>query len=93
MSFRLLTNRYLKESVRGYADRAGIFYRQKVGRQLVDLRVEDHLKPMDELSLLVQLHAAYDHMNAGDAAMREYVLVHQLAPDKFEILFGPQLVS
>jgi len=51
---------------------------------------------VDELDRLVRLHAAYDHMNAGDrgddqkdadAAMREYASAHQLAPDKSEILF------
>jgi len=64
--------------------------------RLVDLRVEDHVTPVDELDRLVRLHAAYDHMNAGDAAMikkdadaamREYASAHQLAPDKSEITF------
>jgi uncharacterized Ntn-hydrolase superfamily protein len=64
--------------------------------RLVDLRVEDHMTPVDKLGRLVRLHAAYTHMSAGDAAltrkdsdaaMREYAAAQQLAPGNSEMLF------
>ncbi|MEC9372563.1 MAG: DUF1028 domain-containing protein, partial [Planctomycetota bacterium] len=70
----------------------------------VDLRVEDHDNPVDELARLVTLHRAYDHMNRGDLAMekmdvesalREYSTALQLAPDNSEMAFwtGVSLVN
>ncbi|HMN90879.1 MAG TPA: DUF1028 domain-containing protein [Saprospiraceae bacterium] len=35
----------------------------------VDLRVDDHATPIAELRRLLQLHRAYEHMNAGDVEM------------------------
>jgi uncharacterized Ntn-hydrolase superfamily protein len=64
--------------------------------RLVDLRVEDHAQPLDELRRLRTLARAYDHMNAGDAAMeraaiddarREYGAAAALAPDRAELVF------
>jgi uncharacterized Ntn-hydrolase superfamily protein len=37
--------------------------------RLVDLRVEDHPKPLEELRRLVRLSRAYQRMNAGDEAV------------------------
>ncbi len=64
--------------------------------RLVDLRVEDHAQPLDELRRLRTLQRAYDHMNAGDAAMEraavddarlEYAAASTLAPDRAELIF------
>lgn len=37
--------------------------------RLVDLRVDDHPRPLAELRRLLELHRAYDEMNRGDEAM------------------------
>jgi uncharacterized Ntn-hydrolase superfamily protein len=37
--------------------------------RLVDLRVEDHAHPVDELARLLLIQRAYEHMNRGDEAM------------------------
>lgn len=37
--------------------------------RLVDLRVEDHPEPVEEIARLLDLQRAYDLMNAGDAAV------------------------
>ena len=37
--------------------------------RLVDLRVEDHAEPVQEIKRLLRMHRAYDHMNAGDLAI------------------------
>ena len=56
--------------------------------RLIDLRIEDHPEPIKELSRLLKLHRAYEHMNAGDialekgdkeAANREYGAASRLA--------------
>jgi uncharacterized Ntn-hydrolase superfamily protein len=39
--------------------------------RLVDLRVEDHEHPVEELDRLLRLHRAYESMNAGDEAMAQ----------------------
>lgn len=39
--------------------------------RLVDLRVDDHPAPLDELGRLLGLHHAYQEMNAGDEAVAE----------------------
>jgi uncharacterized Ntn-hydrolase superfamily protein len=62
----------------------------------VDLRVEDSLEPLKELRRLLILSRAYNHMDAGDAAMekndvakarREYGVAMNLCPDNVEIAF------
>jgi uncharacterized Ntn-hydrolase superfamily protein len=64
--------------------------------RLVDLRVEDHPRPLDELERLLRLHRAYDMMNAGDEAMAagqmkralaEYAAAEELFPDNDEFVF------
>jgi uncharacterized Ntn-hydrolase superfamily protein len=61
-----------------------------------DLRVEDHPEPVQELARLVKLQRAYQHMNAGDAAVEkrdfaaaqaEYAMAEKLAPQIVEIPF------
>lgn len=39
--------------------------------RLVDLRVDDHADPLAEMRRLLNLHRAYEDMNAGDEAMAE----------------------
>jgi uncharacterized Ntn-hydrolase superfamily protein len=57
----------------------------------IDLRVEDHPEPLQELRRLVHLARAYQHMNAGDeavtqgdvaAALREYAAAEAMVPDE-----------
>ena len=64
--------------------------------RLFDLRVEDHPDPISELKRLVSVQRAYNHMNAGDAAMeqkdfaaanREYTAAARLAPQIVELPF------
>jgi uncharacterized Ntn-hydrolase superfamily protein len=72
--------------------------------KVVDLRVEDHLKPIDELARLLQLNRAYALMNAGDeavskndwtAALKAYDAAAKLAPQIPELPFwaGVALVN
>jgi uncharacterized Ntn-hydrolase superfamily protein len=64
--------------------------------RLVDLHVEDHPAPLQELRRLLRLHKAYHHMNLGDhalesnnieAALAQYGRAEALAPDKPEMKF------
>ena len=64
--------------------------------RLIDLRVEDHREPVKEIKRLLQLHRAYEHMNAGDhalevgdkeAANREYGSASRLAPGNLEMQY------
>lgn len=64
--------------------------------RLVDLHVEDHPAPLQELRRLLVLHDAYQHMNRGDhalesdnmeAALEQYGQAEVLAPDKPEMKF------
>ena len=68
--------------------------------RLVDLRVEDHPAPVQELKRLVQISRAYDYMNEGDeqlakqdmeAAMEAYNTAMKLAPEIVEIKFWSAL--
>lgn len=61
-----------------------------------DLRVEDSTEPLKELRRLVTLQRAYQHMNAGDAAVEKkdaagapkaYAAAEALAPGNDEMLF------
>jgi uncharacterized Ntn-hydrolase superfamily protein len=65
-------------------------------RRTVDLRVEDHRAPLDELRRLVMLQRAYDLAGAGDELLaagrtedagRLYQGAAELAPDSDELLF------
>jgi uncharacterized Ntn-hydrolase superfamily protein len=73
-----------KRSNRPWADR------------LLELRVEDHPKPLVELRRLVTLWRAYRNVDEGDAlitegnvegAMQAYAAAARMAPDNTEILF------
>jgi uncharacterized Ntn-hydrolase superfamily protein len=64
--------------------------------RLLDLRVEDHPDPVQELKRLVRLKRAYDRMNAGDEAfarqqidqaLQEYGAAEQAVPDNLEMVF------
>jgi uncharacterized Ntn-hydrolase superfamily protein len=64
--------------------------------RLFDLRVDDHPEPLRELRRLVRLQRAYNHMNAGDAAverkdnegaLREYAAAEALVPDNVEMVY------
>jgi tetratricopeptide (TPR) repeat protein len=62
----------------------------------MDLRVEDHAEPVEELRRLVTLHRAYEHMNQGDEllgagdvedALEEYRSAAEMAPEIEELPF------
>lgn len=64
--------------------------------RIIDLRVEDHPDPINELKRLVGVHRAYQHMNKGDeymaeddieSALKEYKTAEQLSPDNIEMVF------
>jgi uncharacterized Ntn-hydrolase superfamily protein len=64
--------------------------------RLIDLRVEDNPAPLEELSRLLKVHRAYDHMNAGDLAvehgdmklaMQEYSAAEKMFPDNEEMKY------
>ncbi len=64
--------------------------------RVMDLRVEDHENPVQELKRLVKLHRAYQHMNNGDlaiehddvdGALREYGAAEALFPENLEMKF------
>jgi uncharacterized Ntn-hydrolase superfamily protein len=64
--------------------------------RLIDLRVEDHPEPLEELGRLLRVFRAYQHMNRGDEALeaedgqgaeREYGEALRLYPDSQEIRF------
>ncbi|MCA1594022.1 MAG: DUF1028 domain-containing protein [Acidobacteria bacterium] len=64
--------------------------------RLFDLRVDDSAEPLKELRRLVTLQRAYNHMNAGDAAverkdnegaLREYGAAERLVPGNAEMTY------
>jgi uncharacterized Ntn-hydrolase superfamily protein len=64
--------------------------------RIFDLRVDDSIEPLKELRRLVTLQRAYNHMNAGDAAVEkadneralaEYSAAARLAPDNAEMVY------
>jgi uncharacterized Ntn-hydrolase superfamily protein len=64
--------------------------------RVIDLRVEDHPAPLEELKRLIRVHRAYVHMNNGDlcaekkdwaCAAREYGAAEKLMPEQMEIVF------
>ncbi len=64
--------------------------------RLVDLRIDDHPRPLEELRRLLNLHRAYEEMNAGDDAVAEgkieiavghYTRAAEMAPDIAELPF------
>jgi uncharacterized Ntn-hydrolase superfamily protein len=64
--------------------------------EVLELRVEDHAGPIQELRRLVTLHRAYEHSNRGDDllgsgrvqdALEEYRMAAQIAPQIEELPF------
>src|SRR4030067_322796 len=55
--------------------------------RLIDLRVEDHPEPVEELIRLLKIHQAYQHMDNGDLAMKEYGLAEEMFPENEEMKF------
>ncbi|MEN8164918.1 MAG: DUF1028 domain-containing protein [Acidobacteriota bacterium] len=64
--------------------------------RVLELRVEDHTAPIEELGRLLTIHRAYKHMNAGDVAVekgdmelarQEYVAAGTLAQDNLEVRY------
>ena len=62
----------------------------------VDLRVEDHPRPLEELRRLLRVHRAYQRMNRGDermaeedvaGALEEYAAAAGLYPENHEIRY------
>lgn len=63
---------------------------------VVDLRVDDHAAPLEEMKRLVRVHRAYVHMNNGDlcaekkdwdCASREYSAAEKILPEQMETVF------
>ncbi|MBL7074422.1 DUF1028 domain-containing protein [candidate division KSB1 bacterium] len=70
----------------------GAPWREKV----IELRVEDHPRPLEELKRLIRVHRAYEHMNKGDellaendmeGALMEYSKASELCPENVEIIY------
>ena len=64
--------------------------------RLIDLRVDDHTEPLNELERLLRVHQAYQHMNAGDIAVEhgdmgkakaEYGTAQSLFPENIEMKY------
>lgn len=64
--------------------------------RMVDLRVDDHPRPVQELRRLVKVHRAYQHMNRGDerlaeedveGALEEYAAAAELYPQQIEVRY------
>lgn len=64
--------------------------------KLIDLRVEDHPEPVQELKRLLRVFRAYEHMNRGDLAMEKddidgalaaYGAANAIFPDNLEMKY------
>ena len=64
--------------------------------RLIDLRVEDHPDPVQEIKRLLKVFRAYEHMNAGDVAvekgdeklaLQEYSSAEKLEPGNLEMKY------
>lgn len=62
----------------------------------IDLRIEDHSNPINEIKRLLKIHRAYEHMNAGDVAiekgdeelaLREYSTAQNMQPENLEMKY------
>jgi len=62
----------------------------------IDLRIEDHKKPLEELDRLLRIYRAYEHMNKGDVAiehdnmtnaLKEYNFALNMFPNNLEMKF------
>jgi uncharacterized Ntn-hydrolase superfamily protein len=63
---------------------------------IIDLRVEDHTDPLKELSRLLKIFRAYEHMNNGDLAiekgdmdiaLKEYEVAQKMFPENLEMTY------
>jgi len=63
---------------------------------LMDLRIEDHENPIEELGRLIEMHKAYNFMNDGDLAMEDgdsekaeslYLSAQNMFPDNLEMKY------
>jgi uncharacterized Ntn-hydrolase superfamily protein len=64
--------------------------------RVLDLRVDDHQNPVQELNRLVKVYRAYEHMNQGDyfvekgkmqEAMNEYNAAMEMFPQNLEMQY------
>ena len=62
----------------------------------IDLRVDDHEAPLEELERLLKVHKAFAHLNRGDVAMEEgdmklaleeYGAAEKMFPDNLEMKY------
>ena len=62
----------------------------------IDIRVDDHAEPLEELARILRVHRAYEHMNRGDvavekgdmaAALKEYGAAEQMFPGNLEMKY------
>ena len=62
----------------------------------IDLRVDDHQSPIQELERLLKVHRAYEHMNKGDLAveagdmkmaLKEYGAAEKMFPENLEMKY------
>ncbi|MEO7307795.1 MAG: DUF1028 domain-containing protein [Ferruginibacter sp.] len=69
---------------------------QPWNERLIDLRVDDHKTPLDELDRLLRLYRAYEHMDKGDLAtekndmklaMKEYGAAMKMFPENLEMQY------
>ena len=69
---------------------------QPWNERLIDLRVDDHKAPLDEMSRLLRLYRAYQHMDKGDLAtekndmklaMEEYGTAMKMFPENLEMQY------
>nr|WP_250427430.1 DUF1028 domain-containing protein [Pontibacter ruber] len=87
--------------IRGKQSAALVVVRGKASGQpwddkLIDLRVDDHEKPLEELARLLKVYRAYEHMNNGDLAvekgemekaMQEYGKAETMFPNNLEMKY------
>jgi uncharacterized Ntn-hydrolase superfamily protein len=64
--------------------------------RLIDLRVEDHPEAIEEISRILRVHRAYEHMNKGDVAieegdiegaLKEYGKAESMFPENLEMQY------
>jgi len=75
---------------------AGAPTEEKWEDPIIDLRVEDHSEPLNELSRLLKVYRAYEHMNNGDLAiekndidkaLEEYDTAQKMFPENLEMTY------
>ncbi|MFT2009024.1 DUF1028 domain-containing protein [Pontibacter sp. 13R65] len=70
--------------IRGKQSAALVVVPDKAGSQpwndkTIDLRVDDHAHPLEELARLLKIYRAYEHMNNGDEAMEQGQMAEAVA--------------